>query len=97
MSSRPTQGPNHTARWPPSETSATPTVIATAPVAPTKAEPASHSDGRGVGANPGRGGRVPGGGSTGEVEQTDAKAYNNAYLEGRWGIFQHAGAMRLIT
>ena len=24
-------------------------------------------------------------------------AYNNTYTEGRWGLFQHAGAMRLIT
>ena len=24
-------------------------------------------------------------------------AYNNAYLEGRWGLFRHAEAMRLIT
>ena len=97
MSSRPTHGPNHTARWPPSETSATPTVTATAPVVPTKAEPASCSGGRGVGANPGRGGEGPGGGSTGEEEQPNAIAYNTAYVEGRWGLFRHAGAMRLVT
>ena len=24
-------------------------------------------------------------------------AYNNAYVEGRWGLFLHAGVMRLIT
>ena len=24
-------------------------------------------------------------------------AYNNAYVEGRWGLFRHAGAMQLIT
>ena len=24
-------------------------------------------------------------------------AYNNAYVEGRWGLFRHAGATRLIT
>ena len=24
-------------------------------------------------------------------------AYNNANVEGRWGLFRHAGAMRLIT
>ena len=23
--------------------------------------------------------------------------YNNAYVEERWGLFRHAGAMRLIT
>ena len=34
MSSRPTHGPNPSARWTPSETTATPLVTATAPVAP---------------------------------------------------------------
>ena len=24
-------------------------------------------------------------------------AYNNTYVEGRWGLFRHKGAMRLIT
>ena len=24
-------------------------------------------------------------------------AYNNTYMEERWGLFRHAGAMRLIT
>ena len=24
-------------------------------------------------------------------------AYNNAYVEGRWGLFRHAGEMQLIT
>ena len=24
-------------------------------------------------------------------------AYNKSYVEGRWGLFQNAGAMRLIT
>ena len=23
--------------------------------------------------------------------------YNNAYIDGRWGLFRHAGAMRLTT
>ena len=46
MSSLPTLGPNHTAQWPPSETSTAPAVTATAPVAPTlKSEPASRSGG----------------------------------------------------
>ena len=72
-------------------------MTATAPVAPTKAKPASRSGGRGVGANPGRGGRVPGGGSTGEEQRPNAIAYNNVYMEGRWGLFRQVGAMRLIT
>ena len=97
MSSRPTQVPNHTAQWPQSETSATPLVTATAPVAPTKAEPASRGGGQGVGATPGRGCGGPGGGSTGEEERPNVIAYNNAYVEGRWGLFRHTGAMRLIT
>ena len=78
MSSRPTKGPNHAARWPPPETTATPLVTATAPVAPTKAKPASRSGGRGVGATPGRGGGGPGGDSTGEEERPNAISYNNA-------------------
>ena len=24
-------------------------------------------------------------------------AYNNAYVDGQWGLFRHTGAMRLIT
>ena len=24
-------------------------------------------------------------------------SYNNAYVDGRWGLFLHAGAMRLVT
>ena len=24
-------------------------------------------------------------------------AYNNSYVDGRWGLFRYAGAMRLIT
>ena len=24
-------------------------------------------------------------------------AYNNAYMEGRWGLFRNAGAMLLLT
>ena len=62
-----------------------------------KAEPASRSGGRGVGANPGRAGGGPGGGGTGEEERPNNIAYKNAYMKGRWGIFRHAGAMRLIT
>ena len=73
-------------------------MTATATVAPTlKDEPASRSGGQGVGANPGRGGGGTGGGSAGEDKRPDAIAYNNAYVEGRLGLFRHAGAMRLIT
>ena len=98
VSSQPTPGPNHTARWPPSETSSAPTVTATAKVAPTlKAERASRSGGQLVGANLGRGGGGTGGGSAGEEERPNAIVYNNAYVEGRWGLFRNAGATRLIT
>ena len=40
-----------------------------------------------------------GGGSSGSAgeERPNAIAYNNSYLEERWGAFRHAGAMRLIT
>ena len=38
-----------------------------------------------------------GGGSTGEEERPNMIAYNNAYVEERWGLFRHAGVMRLIT
>ena len=33
----------------------------------------------------------------GEEERPNAITYNNEYVEGRWGLFRHAGAMRLIT
>ena len=33
----------------------------------------------------------------GEEERPNAIAYNNAYVEGRWGLFWNVGAMRLIT
>ena len=44
----------------------------------------------------GGGGGGSGSGSVGE-ERPNAIAYNNSYLEDRWGAFRHAGAMRLIT
>ena len=72
-------------------------MTSTALVAPTKAEPGSRGGGRGIGATPGHGGGGPGGGSTGEEEQPNAIAYNNAYVEGICGLLRHAGAMRLIT
>ena len=37
-----------------------------------------------------------GSGSAGDDRPNDI-AYNNAYVEERWGHFHHAGAMRLIT
>ena len=33
----------------------------------------------------------------GEEERPNAITYKNAYVEGRWGLFRHAGTMRLIT
>ena len=83
MSSRLTQGPNPTSRWPPLETSATPLVTATVPVAPMKAKPENRGGGRGVGATPVRGGGGPGGGGTGEEERPNNIAYKNAYMKGR--------------
>ena len=62
-----------------------------------KAEPESRGGGQGVCVTPGRRGGGPGGGSTGEEERPNAIAYNNAYMEGRWGLFRNTGEMRLIT
>ena len=92
MSKRPTPGPTHPARGPTSETTAAPAVAAAATMAPTlKAEPASRSGGRGVGANPGHGGGGIGDGGAGDEERLNSMAYNNAYMEGRWGLLWHAG------
>ena len=44
-----------------------------------------------------RGSGGVGGGGEGAEERLNAMAYNNAYVEGRWGLYRHAGAMRLIT
>ena len=38
-----------------------------------------------------------GSGSTGEEDRPNEIAYNNAYMEERWGLFRHAGAMQIIT
>ena len=41
-----------------------------------------------------------GGGGAGRERwrgETNTIAYNNSYVEDRWGAFRHAGAMRLIT
>ena len=45
----------------------------------------------------GRGSRGVGGGGKGAEEGLNAMAYNNSYVEGRWGLFRSAGSMRLIT
>ena len=69
------------------------------PTLPTpKAEAASCGGGRRGTTNlsGGREGGGSGSGSAGE-ERPNAIAYNNAYVEDRWGAFRHAGAMRLIT
>ena len=73
-------------------------MTSTATVVPTlRAKLASRSGGQEVGANPGHGDGGTGGGSTGEEELSNSIAYNNAYAEGRWGLFRHMEAMRLIT
>ena len=38
-----------------------------------------------------------GGGDEGAEERLNAMAYNNTYVGGRWGLFRHARAMRIIT
>ena len=98
MSTRQTPGPTHPAQWPTSETSATPAVAAAATVAPTlKAETARRSGGQVVRGNPGLGGGGIGGGGAGDEERLNSMAYNNTYMEGRWGLLCQAGAMRIIT
>ena len=37
-----------------------------------------------------------GGGGEGAKERLNAMSYNNAYIDGRWGLLRQAGAMRLI-
>ena len=49
------------------------------------------------GVNWGRRGRGVGGGCKEAEECINAMVYNNFYVDGRWGIFRHAGAVRLIT
>ena len=62
------------------------------------------SGGRGIssgadrgGDSSGRGSEGVGGGGKGPEERLNAMDYNNAYVEGRWGLFQNAVAMRVIT
>ena len=94
---RPSPGPPTPARWNPVESQTAPPRAA--PNLPTpKAEAASRGGGRGGTTNlsGGWGGGESGSGSTGE-ERPNAIAYNNAYVEDRWGALLHAGSMRLIT
>ena len=107
VSTCPTQGPAYPTRWPTSVTLAAPTSAANAATAaPTaKTESARQSSGgRGISGGTGREGgslgcRSRGVGDDGEgaEERLNAMAYNNAFVERRWGLFRHAGAMRLIT
>ena len=84
------------ARWNPVESHTAPPKAAPTPPAP-KADAESQGGGRG-GSNHsgGRGGGGRGSGSAGK-ERPNAIAYNNSYLEERWGAFRQAGSMRLIT
>ena len=104
---RPTQRPAYPAQWPTSDTLTAPTsAAAAATVAPTlKAESArriiegcsiSIGTGGGRGSSVRRSGGI-GGGGEGADERLNAMAYNNAYVEGRWGLFRHTGAMQFIT
>ena len=107
VSTRPTHGLAYPAIWPTSYTLAAPTLAAAAAtVAPTlKSESARRSSGScgisdGTGGGGGNSGRVIGGiggGGKGAEERLNSMVYNNAYVEVRWGLFRHAGAMRLIT
>ena len=58
-----------------------------------------HAGGGGGEEDQTRAAAAGGGGSSGSAgeERPNAIAYNNSYLEERWGAFRHAGAMRLIT
>ena len=42
-------------------------------------------------------GRGVGGGGKGAEERLNSMAYNNSYIDGRWGLFRHSGAMKLVT
>ena len=100
-------GPAYPARWLAVDTSAAPTSAATiATAVPTaKAELVRRSSwGRGIsssasggGVNSVRGSRGVERGGEGAEKRLNYMAYNNTYVDGRWGLFCHAGAMRLIT
>ena len=95
VSTHPTHGPTYPSRWPTSDTSAAPTVAAAAATMATNlmAESSRQSSGRGGEGNPGRGSRDIGGSGKGDKERLNAMSYNNAYVEGKCGLFGHAGAM----
>ena len=95
VSTHPTPGPTYPARWPTLDTSVAPTVAsAAATVAPTlKADLARRSGGHGGGENPGRGNKGKGGSGEGAKERLNAMKYNNTYMEGRYGLSRHTGAM----
>ena len=89
------------------DTSNMPTSAAAAEAAASTARAETvrrSSGGRGIsggasggGVNLGRGSRGVGGGGGRAKERLNAIAYNNSYIDGRWGLFRHVGAMRLIT
>ena len=91
----PTPGLTYPSRWPTLDTSVAPTVAsAAATVAPTlKADLARRSGGHGGGENPGRGNKGKGGSGEGAKERLNAMKYNNTYMEGRYGLSRHTGAM----
>ena len=99
VSTRPTQGLAYLSRWTTLDTSTAPTsAAATATAAPTlKSELArriSWGSSRGIGGGGGSSGRSSGGvggGGEGSEERLNAMAYNNAYVEGRWGLFLSRG------
>ena len=107
VSTHPAHGSDYPARWTTVDTSAAPTSATTvATVAPTaKSESARQSSGdRGIsggasgrGESSGHGNGGVEGGSEGAEERLNAMDYNNAYVDGQWGLFRHAGAMKLIT
>ena len=93
-------------RWPTVDTLAAPTSAATAVATASTAKAESvrrRSGGRGIngGASGGEGnlgrgsGGVEGGGEVAR-ERLNTMAYNNSYVDGWWGLFRNAGAMRLI-
>ena len=45
----------------------------------------------------GRGGGGRGGGGGGSEDCLNSMVYNNVYVYGRWGLFRHSEAMRIIT
>ena len=106
-SSHPAHGPAYLSRWPAMDTLATPTSVATAAASASRAKAeleirssGGHSISGGAGrggGNSGCGSRGVGGGGNGAKERLKTMANNNAYVDGPWSLFRHAGEMRLIT